>query len=227
MNVCKTCGNIVKQKRLECGQCRYARTSTSKKEYWARNAEHRSKLRNNDITRGKQTSYHERSRAKAEIHLKGLFGDGENFMCQGCGFKSTIKRQFSLHHLNPAQKTGKFAQFLRRGNFLERLSKQEFKLLCENCHRLETPVYPKTAKLRARKLHIIIGMNKTLNCELCGFYSEEPRQFDLHHLGSKSFGVSSAIKRKPLQAAEEAKKCAVLCARCHQLTHYLEFLGSK
>lgn len=211
MRTCKTCNSPVNRRGHYCSRCR-----------WAKVAEAMKGKRNTPAHRAKQIAYHSRCREEAEKHLKKTFGDGQAFVCQGCQFSSTVKRQFSLHHLDPDTKTGRFAHFTRRGSFLKKLGQEAATLICENCHRLEKPKGKSYAKHSTRKKLILEQLGKSLRCEDCGFESEHTQQFDFHHLNpfSKSAGgMARAVRNRPLQALEEARECRLLCARCHQLSH--------
>lgn len=65
-----------------------------------------------------------------------------------------------------------------------------------------------------------IEWKKTLKCSQCGY--DDYRALQFHHLNDKEHNISDMIRRGiNLDAIkDEAKKCEVLCANCHQIKHY-------
>ena len=67
-----------------------------------------------------------------------------------------------------------------------------------------------------------IEWKKTLKCNRCGF--DDHRALQFHHHRDKEHNISNMIKSgwNLISIQEEAKKCEVLCANCHQIHHFEE-----
>lgn len=67
-----------------------------------------------------------------------------------------------------------------------------------------------------------IEWKKTLKCNRCGF--DDYRALQFHHEGNKEFNISDMNKNgfNLNKIQEEAMKCEVLCANCHQIHHFNE-----
>ena len=67
-----------------------------------------------------------------------------------------------------------------------------------------------------------IEWKKTLKCNRCGF--DDYRALQFHHHRDKEHNISNMIKSgwNLISIQEEAKKCEVLCANCHQIHHFEE-----
>jgi len=65
-------------------------------------------------------------------------------------------------------------------------------------------------------------------CYQCG-YSGEPDAFDFHHKKpeDKKYSVSDLLLGNFEKAAEEARKCILLCCRCHRELHAENGTGGK
>lgn len=88
--------------------------------------------------------------------------------------------------------------------------------LCLTCYSISKK--PRKEKVK----NDFIEWKKTLKCNRCGF--DDYRALQFHHFDEKSHNISNMVKSgfvlKKIQ--EEAKKCEVLCANCHQIHHYEE-----
>jgi hypothetical protein len=65
-----------------------------------------------------------------------------------------------------------------------------------------------------------IEWKKTLRCERCGY--DDYRALQFHHEGDKEHNIADMVKRGHNldKIQQEAVKCIVLCANCHQIEHY-------
>lgn len=84
------------------------------------------------------------------------------------------------------------------------------------------PCYSLSKKPRKQKIKTeYIEWKQTLICEKCGYNDHRALQF--HHCNNdKEHNVSDMLRNGyPLdKIKEEALKCMVLCANCHQIEHY-------
>ena len=86
--------------------------------------------------------------------------------------------------------------------------------LCVKC-------YSKSKQPRKDKIKTeYIEWKKTLKCNRCGF--DDYRALQFHHDGNKEANVSDLFNRRVNldKIKEEALKCEVLCANCHQIHHH-------
>ena len=91
--------------------------------------------------------------------------------------------------------------------------KKYFRGDCKVCQK-------KIVKLRSEIIREdYISWKKTLICNRCGF--DDYRAFQFHHTGEKEHNIADMLRNGyPLsKIKEEAKKCEVLCANCHQIHH--------
>jgi hypothetical protein len=196
---------------------------------WVKVGERYKVVRNTDEQRARQKHYHERHRAANEAVFLTLFGDGDKYCCQECGFRSRTKRQFSLHHRDPSKKTLTFAQLLRRGSFtVHHIATESVEFICENCHRMR---HASSSKYKQTLYGELFRLGVADECTLCHQTWPLP-VYDLHHVDpfTKSFSVGNRRLRVELALAEAAK-CVLLCARCHRLVdsdptgHFFQPLG--
>lgn len=85
------------------------------------------------------------------------------------------------------------------------------------------PCYSLSKKPRKERIkNEYIEWKKTLKCNRCGF--DDYRALQFHHYRDKEHEISNMIKggRNLSSIKEEAKKCEVLCANCHQIHHHEE-----
>lgn len=88
--------------------------------------------------------------------------------------------------------------------------------LCVPCYSLSKN--PRKQRIKNEYLE----WKKTLSCNRCGFSDYRALQF--HHTNNKEYNISSMIKGgfNLSSIKEEAEKCEVLCANCHQIHHFEE-----
>jgi hypothetical protein len=88
--------------------------------------------------------------------------------------------------------------------------------LCVSCYSLSK----KPRKERIKNEYI--EWKKTLKCNRCGF--DDYRALQFHHYRDKEHEISNMINsgRNLSSIKEEAEKCEVLCANCHQIHHHEE-----
>lgn len=67
----------------------------------------------------------------------------------------------------------------------------------------------------------------TFKCVQCGF--SHPAAIDFHHVDKTNYrAVTDLVKNGNYTAAKkEVQKCVALCANCHRIHHYEEWLHSK
>ena len=91
--------------------------------------------------------------------------------------------------------------------------KQYYRGECKICQK--SVVRKRQASLRED----YIEWKKTLKCNRCGF--DDHRALQFHHEGDKEGNIASMMasgcSMKTIK--EEAEKCEVLCANCHQIHH--------
>lgn len=83
------------------------------------------------------------------------------------------------------------------------------------------PCYSKTKIPRKQKMRAeYYEWKKTLVCSRCGF--DDYRALQFHHNGDKEQNVADMVRKSMCLESikEEAKKCEVLCANCHQIEHH-------
>ena len=77
---------------------------------------------------------------------------------------------------------------------------------------------------RRRAIHktreLILQIKKEKKCNRCK--EDDPICLDFHHIGKKSFSISSAINDgySLRRIYKEIEKCIVLCANCHRKEHH-------
>ena len=98
----------------------------------------------------------------------------------------------------------------------------------KTCVECGNPTLKKGGALRCAK-HFKIFKRKTLKedlikqlggkCNMChGVF--ESVAYDFHHLSDKKDSISAMFDKSSEQAIrEEVKKCILLCANCHRITH--------
>ena len=86
--------------------------------------------------------------------------------------------------------------------------------LCIPCYSISKQ--PRKDKLKTE----YIEWKKTLRCNRCGINDHRVLQF--HHLSDKENEISNMLSQgfSLNKIQEEATKCEVLCANCHQIEHY-------
>jgi hypothetical protein len=85
------------------------------------------------------------------------------------------------------------------------------------------PCYSLSKKPRKERIkNEYIEWKKTLKCNSCGF--DDYRALQFHHYRDKEHEISNMIKsgHNLSSIKEEAEKCEVLCANCHQIHHHEE-----
>ena len=85
------------------------------------------------------------------------------------------------------------------------------------------PCYSLSKKPRKKRIkEEYIEWKKTLKCNRCGF--DDHRALQFHHYRDKEHNISNMIKSgwNLSSIQEEAEKCEVLCANCHQIHHFEE-----
>ena len=85
------------------------------------------------------------------------------------------------------------------------------------------PCYSLSKKPRKKRIkEEYIEWKKTLKCNRCGF--DDHRALQFHHYRDKEHNISNMIKSgwNLSSIREEAEKCEVLCANCHQIHHFEE-----
>ncbi len=94
--------------------------------------------------------------------------------------------------------------------------KKYYRHVCPNCYYLQKDEY------RQNRKNEFYDWKKTLTCNRCGFKDYRALQF--HHTNSsdKTSNIGQLVGRgitlKRIQ--EEASKCEILCANCHQIEHF-------
>lgn len=83
------------------------------------------------------------------------------------------------------------------------------------------PCYSLSKKPRKQQIkEKYIEWKKTLKCNRCGYDNYRALQF--HHLKDKEYTIANMIRcgRNLDSIKQEAEKCEVLCANCHQIEHF-------
>ncbi len=74
----------------------------------------------------------------------------------------------------------------------------------------------KAVTKRRQKIKLMAIDYKGGKCQLCG-YNKYPGALDLHHIDSKSFGIShKGYARSWERTRMELDKCILVCANCHR-----------
>ena len=83
------------------------------------------------------------------------------------------------------------------------------------------PCYSKSKQPRKQRMkEQYTEWKKTLKCERCGY--DDHRALQFHHERDKEANIADMFKRGHNldKIKQEALKCTVLCANCHQIEHY-------
>ena len=86
--------------------------------------------------------------------------------------------------------------------------------LCIPCYSISKQ--PRKDKLKKEYIH----WKKSLLCNRCGI--DDYRVLQFHHHHDKEHNISNMLKQgfNLNKIKEEALKCEVLCANCHQIEHF-------
>ena len=89
-----------------------------------------------------------------------------------------------------------------------------YRHLCVQCYS-KTKI-PRKQKVRAEYYE----WKKTLKCNRCGY--DDYRALQFHHSSDKEHNIADMLKNSMRleRIQEEALKCEVLCANCHQIEHF-------
>ena len=88
----------------------------------------------------------------------------------------------------------------------------------KNTHKISRAAHRRKAKAKWR------AFKKSLSCTFCGI--KHPAVIDFHHINRKEKrSVNRLVRNNAFKKAyEEVKKCIPLCANCHRILHYEEYL---
>lgn len=79
-------------------------------------------------------------------------------------------------------------------------------------------------KLRRKNQDWLLNFKKEGKCKICG--NDDYRVLEFHHLDGKTKDFSISHMRNNSFSLEkmrqEIKKCAILCANCHRISHWKE-----
>jgi hypothetical protein len=89
---------------------------------------------------------------------------------------------------------------------------------CKFCYQLTK------RELRKKNQNWLLNFKKEGKCSMCN--NEDYRALEFHHINSKQKDFSISYMRNNSfsleKMKEEIKKCVILCANCHRITHWQE-----
>ncbi len=98
------------------------------------------------------------------------------------------------------------------------VGKQEHQQRREESNRAKYRKYQR--KMRRHRKGLLIQMLGG-NCQICGYSRRCNPAYDFHHRdpAKKSFEITTGLMRQWEEVVAEARKCVVLCKRCHAEVH--------
>lgn len=151
--------------------------------------------------------------------------------------KNTLKKQLiekGLSKCITCQEIKKISEFNKSGLYKDGTQKYDYS--CRKCKNKYQKNYYKQNKnskfldAKERRDEIrswLFEIKKSLECNRCG-YNNHPSALDFHHLNDsdKKSNISTLVADRCSKTTilKEIEKCEVLCANCHRIEHYKDYM---
>ncbi len=80
--------------------------------------------------------------------------------------------------------------------------------------------YPRIKHWRQKRIAVVRRIKQRIGCRMCGVKNPVVLVFHHRDSGTKRFSISEGIDRYSWETIKrEMRKCDILCANCHLITH--------